>query len=269
MPRAHPIAPRATPAFLLLAVALAGCSGAEPPVAAPATTGFTIATYNVNFGLAGDPQTLDAIGTIGADIVALQEVTEPWERAIRDRYQRDYPYLAFHHYQPYPAGGVALLSRYPIRERALIDGIKSWFPAWRVDVDVPGRRLQLLVVHLRPVVSDDGSMVKGLFQIGGIHDQEIRHFAARLEPQRPTIVLGDFNESKDARAIAFLAERGFADALPRFAPNATTWRWPTKLGEMTAMLDHILVGPDLEIEQAEGLELGRSDHWPVRVRIGR
>ena len=135
------------------AIAPTGCS--TPPRTAelptPGQPSLSIATFNVNFGLDGDPDTVAAIPD--ADIVLLQETTEAWEHALETD---PHPYRAFRHCCL--AGGLAILSRFPFREAAYVDPPEGgWFPGWVLVAETPLGRLQLLDVHLRPPRSESGS----------------------------------------------------------------------------------------------------------------
>ena len=120
-------------------------------------------------------------------------------------------------------------------------------------------------MHLRPPVSDGGSFVAGHFTAPRIHEQEIARFCQTLDRALPTLVVGDFNEEEDGRAIAYLAraEWGMRSALPEFAPDRPTWRWPTSVGTLERRLDHIAYDVRLEPLSVEVIEAGRSDHLPV------
>ena len=164
------------------------------------------------------------------------------------------------------AGGIGVMSRLPIREQKLIlpegDG---WFPALRLVLDSPLGPVQALVVHLRPPVSDGGSFVSGHFTAPAIHEKEITRFCQTLDRNLPTMVVGDFNEEDDGRAIAYLAraEWRMKSALPQFAPDRPTWRWPTTFHTFERQLDHIIYDVRLEPLSAEVIDAGRSDHFPV------
>ena len=98
-----------------------------------------------------------------------------------------------------------------------------------------------------------------------IHEQEIARFCQKLDRALPTLVVGDFNEEEDGRAVAYLAraEWGMRSALPEFEPKQPTWRWPTSVGTLERRLDHIAYDVRLEPLSVEVLEAGRSDHLPV------
>jgi endonuclease/exonuclease/phosphatase family metal-dependent hydrolase len=157
----------------------------------------------------------------------------------------------------------AVLSRWKIATEAL--PAVDWFPAQRVLVHTPIGRVQVLNVHLRPPVSDSGSLVSGYFMTREVRRREIEHFAGELSPTLPTLIVGDFNEDGHGRAISFLRDQhGLRDALRQFQSGAPTWRWATSVGTITQELDHVLYSPDRLVPiAAEVVKAGRSDHLPV------
>lgn len=223
-----------------------------------------VMTYNVNYGLAGDPQTLDAIAAGDADLVFLQETTAAWETAIRAELSTVYPHMVFHHCCG--AGGLAVLSRVPLLRADVLPADAGWFPAMRVEVRTDVGIVQVLDVHLRPAVSDSGSFVVGHFTTPKIRRAEIDAFAAHLSPDLPTLIVGDFNESSGG-AVARLEGAGYTTALAEFAPSADTWRWSTSLGQISARLDHVMYDARLTPIDAKVLDAGRSDHLGVVVRF--
>ena len=218
-------------------------------------------TYNVNYGLAGDRASLDAIARADADVVFLQETTSAWEIAIRGRLTDTYPQMGFRHCCT--AGGLAVLSKTPFHTGKYIasEG-EGWFPAWIVVVETALGDVQVLNVHLRPPLSSSGSVVSGYVSTPAIRRAEIARFYGHLDRGLPTLVVGDFNESDDL-AIAYLAERGLTSALPRFAGPQATWRWDTSIGRLSSQLDHIVHGPRLAPLEVRVIPAGRSDHLPV------
>jgi endonuclease/exonuclease/phosphatase (EEP) superfamily protein YafD len=229
----------------------------------PATPGaprLVVLTYNVNFGLDGEPATVAAIQRSGADVVFLQETTPGWERALRGLHAI-YPHQAYHH--DGGAGGMAVLSRLPFRQLEHLPSPVGWFAAWRVLVASPLGPLQVLQVHLRPPVSDRGSWVSGYFTTGSFRRGEIEHFARHLRPGLPTLVVGDFNEGDGGKAVRYLADRGLRSVLADAGSTETTWRWQTSLGQLSLRLDHICYSRELAPLRAQVLRQGRSDHLPV------
>jgi endonuclease/exonuclease/phosphatase family metal-dependent hydrolase len=261
----------AMPVALTAAALLAGCTPA--PTRQARTPGpqpsLRVMTYNVNFGIVGDGPTQEAIAAGNADVVFLQETNTGWERALRATFGASHPHMAFH--RRAAAGGIGLMSRLPIRAQRLLptegDG---WFPALLAVLDSPLGPVQALVVHLRPPVSDGGSFVAGYFTAPAIHEKEIEHFCKSLDRSLPTLVVGDFNEEEDGRAIAYLARGGcgggewqMKSALQEFVPDRPTWRWDTTFHTFERRLDHIVYDARLEPLSVDVMEAGRSDHLPV------
>lgn len=243
---------------------LSGCGSPEqePLTPTPGTPTLRVVTYNVNYGLAGDEATLEALRSLEADLVVLQETTPAWESVIRAELDGVYQQMLFHHSSG--AGGLAVLSRYPVREREVIEAPSEWFPAWRLEVEGPLGRTQLLAVHLHPPVSDSGSVVSGYFTTPSVRQDELAEYLEQLEPSLPTIIAGDFNE-RDGQAMELLRRRGFRSALPAFQGRQRTWRWTTSVGEVSSQLDHIAHDDRLRPLNAQVIETGRSDHFPVMV----
>src|SRR4029077_5180240 len=187
------------------------------------------------------------------------------EQALRAKLGATYPHAAF--YPRGGAGGIGVMSRLPIRAQELMwrEEDDGWFPALRLVLDTPLGDVQVLVVHLRPPVSDGGSFIAGHFTSPAIHEKEIARFCQTLDHALPTLVVGDFNEEEDGRAVAYLAraEWKMKSALPEFAPDRPTWRWPTSFGTFERRFDHLVYDFRLEPLSVEVIDAGRSDHLPV------
>ena len=103
-----------------------------------------IASFNVNFGVAESPANVAAIQGTNADVVLLQETTASAEAAFHQHLRDAYPHMVFDHCCR--AGGLGILSRYPITSREVIDNPGDWFPAGRYEVSTPGGAVQFLAV---------------------------------------------------------------------------------------------------------------------------
>lgn len=257
-----------TPLLALSFVSIACSAPARVPASPqPGERTLRVVSYNVNFGLAGDPDTRQAVYAHDADVIVLQETTPRWEYELRGHpASAGYPHMHFTHSRG--AGGQAILSRLPIVDvEVLSPPDDGWFPALRAVIDVGGHDVQLLGLHLRPPVSDTGSYISGYWNNDRIHGAEIAAYWAALEPHMPTVVLGDFNESADGAAIEWLEAKGLRNTVPQFAPGAHTWRWKTWAGRITHDLDHVLHSAELRLLNARVAERGRSDHLPVVVDL--
>jgi endonuclease/exonuclease/phosphatase (EEP) superfamily protein YafD len=253
------------PCALLLPGALASSwsSYGSSPAVELVEAELWIETYNVNFGLEGDPETTAAIGEGDPDLVLLQETTPGWERALREAYAQDYPHMAF--IDGPGAGGQGLLSRWPVIDDQVFPSPVGWFPGWLLVIDTPQGPLQILSLHLKPPYAELGGFLLGAFTTGDDRLAELDVYQSFLDPTLPTVVLGDFNEQRGP-SLRLLESLGFADALPA---GAETWRWPVAGLELGAALDHVFYGPGLIPVHSEVQQLGRSDHLPVLVGFVR
>jgi endonuclease/exonuclease/phosphatase (EEP) superfamily protein YafD len=249
-------------------VVVAACGEGRPPTrkqpAGPEPSAMRVMSYNVNFGIAGDVPSIEAIERANPDIVLLQETNEVWERAITDKLGARYAHRRFQGPTgTWAAGGMGILSRYPIVALDQLDAPGALFFAWRVVVDSKLGRIQLVNVHLRPPMSDGGSWVVGYFTTRADRLREIEHHLAALDPKLPTIIAGDFNEEGDGRAIERLKAIGFADALARHAGKQRTWEWPVGSMTLKFQLDHIMHDDHFIPVTAAVVEAGNSDHKPI------
>jgi endonuclease/exonuclease/phosphatase (EEP) superfamily protein YafD len=254
---------------ILVAVALAACSSCSEhgPVrepGEPATDQLRVVSYNVNFGLAGDPQGVRAIGPLRGDIVFLQETNAEWESAFVEALGRRYPHHRFTHPTDWPAGGMGVLSRFPIESITELPSFDGFFFAWRVVLATNLGRIQVLNVHLRPPMSDGGSWVVGYFSTRENRLEEIEHHLAALDPKLPTLIVGDFNEESDGLALGRLAQLGYGDATAQFQPKQPTWQWRLSSGvTLRFQLDHILHDMHFVPVASQIVATGNSDHFPL------
>lgn len=220
-------------------------------------------TYNVEYSGKDAAVTLDAIASADADLVLLQEVTPAWERAMRARFA-SYPHLAFH--ASTGTGGLAALSRLPIRSDHLLPAI-DWFPAQHLVLDTDLGPLQVLNVHLRPMI-EGGDPVRGFFSTPPIRLREIQAFSLALVPDLPTIVAGDFNEEAHGSALAHLESLGIRRVETGTTP---TWEFHGNFRgndiHLRLHLDHVALSSHLVATDATVLLAGASDHRPVLATI--
>lgn len=241
----------------------------EPvPIATPKA--LRVMSYNLNFGLAGDPRGAGAIAQGRADLVLLQEANEVWEQSLVAALPQ-YPHHQFAAPVDWPAGGMGILSRYPIRSVETLPPVEGGlFFAWKVVVDAPHGPLQILNIHLRPPVTDGGSWVVGFFTTRDLRDHELAWHVARLDPTLPTVIVGDFNEeASSGTALATAARAGFADAIAEHVGKARTWEWEVGSLTLRLQLDHVLYDRHFVAPRAGIVEAGRSDHKPVWADLER
>ncbi|MFN0252979.1 MAG: endonuclease/exonuclease/phosphatase family protein [Kofleriaceae bacterium] len=256
---------------IVVVVALAACNacGEHGPVngpGGPRRDQLRIVSYNVNFGRAGDPTNVRAVGPLNGDMVFLQETNAVWEQAFVEALGRRYPHHRFTHPKAGegPAGGMGVLSRFPIESITELPTRGGFFFAWRVVVTSNLGRIQVLNVHLRPPMSDAGSWVVGYFSTRGNRLEEIEHHLAALDPKLPTLLVGDFNEETDGLAMERLAQLGYGNATAQFNPKTPTWQWPLSSSvTLRFQLDHILHDAHFVPVASQIVPVGNSDHVPI------
>jgi endonuclease/exonuclease/phosphatase (EEP) superfamily protein YafD len=255
-------------------VAASGCGGrvaAREPAGKPASDQLRVLSYNVNFGLDGDRESVRAVAQQQADVVFLQETTPAWEASFVDILGQRYRHHRFTHATALPAGGMGVMSRFPIESIEELASHGGFFFAWRVVLATQLGRIQVLNVHLRPPMSDGGSWVVGYFSTRENRLEEIEHHLAALDPKLPTLIVGDFNEEADGLALSRLFALGYGDAIAQRYGKTRTWEW-TLSGPSTRsspgvtlrfQLDHILHDVHFVPVTARIVEAGRSDHKPI------
>jgi endonuclease/exonuclease/phosphatase family metal-dependent hydrolase len=261
---------------VVISHALFALSPVPPGLAAASTTAPTalrVMTYNVYYEKVSD-ETANVIRDSSAGIVCLQESTQAWEDKIRAEAGDRFPYIQFRH-ESY-AGGSGVLSRYPIETLFYEQAPASWFHGWGFVVDTPAGKIKGLNLHLRPVTGGGGGPLKYLnyFRLGSIHTREVEYLHRKLEsfdPENklPTIILGDFNESDDGRAIAWLRSRGLSNALEAFDPSSYTWHGRIYGIALSARPDHILHSSQFKTVDAGIVKDGASDHRAVMAVLSR
>ena len=251
---------------VLLAATAGGCATVRPP-APPVGPHFSVMSYNVNWGMPRADLAVGAITAADPDVVCLQETTPDWQRVLTATLGRRYPHVAFRHYGG--AGGLAVLSKLPFQTRAYVPPQAGWFPAWVVTVRTPLGSVQLCSLHLRPPLSDRGSVSAAayFFDTRAIRRREVQAAWEHLDPAVPAVVLGDFNEPDDGRAVTWLMDKGFTDAVAQFDTQSDTWRWRWGLITLRNRYDHILHSRGLRAASACVIQQGASDHYPVMAVI--
>jgi endonuclease/exonuclease/phosphatase family metal-dependent hydrolase len=247
-----------------LALLACGPVPLEPREPTPGVPHFVIQTYNIQDTSSGDPATLEAVGAGGADVICLQEVTPVWEEALRGRYEDSYPHMLFSALDG--SEGLGFLSRFPLTDFGFLDGINGWHPAWHVQVDMDMGPVQLLNVHLRSVFTGRTSAVSAYLSTSSDHLVEVQAFSAACEAGYPTLIVGDFNEEPDGAAVAYLAARGFQNALPLFHPGQPTWH-DTPSWQMEQTIDHVLFDRAFLPLNSWVENIGHSDHLPVLAHV--
>ncbi len=239
----------------------------------PSSSLLRIATYNIHKGVQGlgPARRLEihnlalAVEQLDADIVCLQEVRKLHHRGPRQfRHWPEQPqadYLAPEGYEAvyrtnavtrHGEHGNALLSRWPVAGHQHEDMSDHRFEQrglLHVEVDIDGRRLHSIVVHLGLV---PGSRVRQVEQLQRFIDREV-------PPGAPLVVAGDFNDWR-LQIKRMLA--GFG--LHEYEEGAPVPTYPARLP--LVQLDHVyvrgLVPAGLHVPRGRAW-WRMSDHLPL------
>jgi endonuclease/exonuclease/phosphatase (EEP) superfamily protein YafD len=246
--------------FFVVAV-LAGWPAAplfrSPRVGSSAPTGGRLRVMAVNL-LRQNEDHAAVLGAVRAerpDLLVCTELTPEWARALAPL-AAELPHVVS---APEPGWfGIALHSRLPIREYAVVSLGAEWARAIRAVVDTPAGALGVLAAHAP--------------QPGGARRNAERDLAyvampaqlAMLPPRR--IVVGDLNSTRFGGSFAdLLAATGLRDSGEGFGLQPT---WPAQLPfPMRIAIDHVLVPPMVAVvDRRVGPDVG-SDHLPLVVDL--
>ncbi|MEK7449018.1 MAG: endonuclease/exonuclease/phosphatase family protein [Planctomycetota bacterium] len=223
-----------------------------------------VLTWNVNWGMPEAEQTLAVLRQAEADVVCLQETTPRWESFLRGWLGKEYPYMKFRHAGG--AGGQALLSKKAFQELQYVVPSDGWFAGWIYEVQTDIGPLQILSVHLHPALNEQGSFsASAYFSTKQTRLNEIKTLFPLLKKDRPTLLVGDFNEGTSSRAVEWIVTQGFTNALAEFDYKSDTWKWKTSLLTLSKRFDHILYSKEIYCLVSEVIKSGGSDHFPVRA----
>jgi endonuclease/exonuclease/phosphatase family metal-dependent hydrolase len=253
--------------ILLVFLFLCGCAATQKPDFTPKQAHLKIVTYNVNWGFLHPDKVARYLAVENADVVCLQETHRYWKESLSAKLLKRYPYGKFREWGK--AGGIAIISKYELYDANLIEPNDNWFPAFYAWVDTPIGKIQILNVHLKPPLSEEGKVSAGAYlKTGDEHLMELDWFLGRTDPNQPMIILGDFNGNEKDKAIRRLIETGWTDALSRYDKKTNTWVWKTSAGlEIKNRYDHILYNGFLDCTAARVTNIEASDHFPVTAVI--
>ena len=232
------------------------------------------------------------IGTIHPDVLGLMEIGEPQQledvkRRLRDA-GMDLPY------SEYLQGNdttrhIALLSRFPIIERhscgdlpLWVNGVTLHSPRGILDVTLEpttGYRLRILCVHLKAKleVAEYDEAALRLAEA-----KELRRYVRdilRTEPETRLILMGDFNDTKNEKAIWQISGKpDWPDCLhplPLTDDRGEVWTEFWAAADVYSRIDYIMVAkklePDIDMTHS-GIARPvfwnqASDHCPVTLSL--
>jgi endonuclease/exonuclease/phosphatase (EEP) superfamily protein YafD len=213
-----------------------------------------VVCLNVQWDNPDTGRTLAYLRATGADLVVLLEVDPNWADALAGL-ATDYP---FAHVEPRESfEGLALFSRWPLHDTAIVDFGTRGAPSIVTSVESPAGNLAVIATHPRPPLTPafDRELRAHLRAVG-------RRAAAT---PGPCLVVGDLNATPWSAAFHGLMREGRLVDSARGRGIQPTWN--ARLWAPRIPIDHVLVTPDVTvIDRRLGPDVG-SDHLPVEARV--
>jgi endonuclease/exonuclease/phosphatase family metal-dependent hydrolase len=231
----------------------------------------SVATMNVGNDMAPDDRLVAAIREMAPDIIGLEELNRRQADALAGALEDTWPHR-FTFGDSYEGRGV--FSRYPLHGETVLE-IATGRPDARVEVEIEGQALTLLVGHPRP------PKLRGrTLDIPFALQRQLLRLADLALEASPAVLLGDFNVRPDTSIYARLRERGLVDAFSASGegPERT---FPVRLERGAPVggrkmrvktpplfrLDYVWHTPDIRsLATWVGADTG-SDHLPVLSRL--
>jgi len=162
-----------------------------------------VMTFNLNANAVdGIQHRIDLVRESGADIVALQEVSDLNAHPIDSQLSDIYPYWTL-----YPLGpaGSGILSKYPLSEVDIFHGASDSLYHIKALVDIDGNQICVISAHPSPPLSIDD------FRIRSRTYNEINHVLGKIPEDTPALIMGDFNMTDTSLNYTLLTDAGFHD----------------------------------------------------------
>jgi endonuclease/exonuclease/phosphatase (EEP) superfamily protein YafD len=195
---------------------------------------------------------LEQVRRHAPDVIVLTEFTYRWRDSLASLLE-DYPFQVL---APQDGGyGIAMLSRRPLPRAERIE--LAAIPAIDAEVELGGRRVRLLGVHLRspPGAASYEQRRRQLAELAGLLEQR----------SSPTVVSGDFNTTPFSPLLRdWMDKTGLTDAARGRGYLAT---WPTFLPRLGIPIDLCFISGELQVVAHERLPGIGSDHYPILTRF--
>lgn len=212
----------------------------------------TVAQHNVNADNANPSGTARAVAASGADVVALEELTETvvpvYEKALAGTYK-------YHSVQ----GTVGLWSKYPLSGVKAVDIKLGWTRAMRATVTAPGGQLAVYVAHLPSVRV---KIEAGFTARQRDKSADALGDAISAEKLPQAALLGDLNGTMNDRALNGITSQ--MRSTQGAAGSGFGFSWPASFP--MARIDQILV-KGVEPVTSWSLPETGSDHLPIAARV--
>ncbi|MFJ1600715.1 endonuclease/exonuclease/phosphatase family protein [Streptomyces sp. NPDC088261] len=213
---------------------------------------FTVATHNVNAENPDPAGTAREVAEAGADVLALEELTETdvptYEKALAGTYK-------YHSVQ----GTVGLWSKYPMSGTRPVDIRLGWVRAMRSTITTPEGQVGVIVAHLPSVRV---KLHAGFTANQRDNSADALGVAISREPVGRVILLGDLNGTMNDRSLNAVTSQ--MRSTQGAAGDGYGFSWPASFP--MARIDQIMV-KGIEPTASWTLPRTDSDHLPVAARV--
>lgn len=235
---------------------------------------FLVLTYNVGNGRANPVSLREMIRTSGADIVGLQELSDPQAEEIDKNLRESYPYRSL-----FPGGfaGKGILSQHPIIEASQAQ-LGPERPDLKASIMIGDLELTVISAHPPPPKFQKIAVKFDAFTLA-----QIEALADLAVERPPTILMGDFNFVRRSKEYRLISSRGLRDAylesgrgagltLPRRIGPWKRMQWLNRLLKWVplvpvARVDYIWYTSSLKSLACWVGEDAGSDHLPVLAKM--
>lgn len=245
---------------------------AKVTVAGASARTIRFATYNINWGNSRLDAVVQAIRQADVDVVCLQETNASSAIVLRREFGGRFDHLGFYgSVERYAAGGFAVLSRLPVTSEELVPPQHGLFGACIFEIQDGGQSIQVIVVHLQPVLFPRGnglasqlSVLAAFKKAEETHRKEITQILQHVRTDQPAVIVGDFNSCSTFHAPTHLVNHGFVDSFAAVTENPEshpTWNWPTKYGHVALRIDFIFHTRSIRTIASRVVRTQGSDHY--------
>lgn len=252
--------PRAVAALLAVVCGIGGraaVAGEPRPV--------RVMAYNVLYDAKDNAASVALVRSVDPDVLCLRELRSPFAELLVKELGPTYPHRALH---PKKVGtwGAGIVSRYPVSDVQEYPSTPHKLPVLQATVATPAGKLTVICVHLAPplmVHRKSDSVSQTLTKNAELRRAQVAALIARVEKRAEAVlVLGDFNEERNANGVRLLVSSGFKDACEAQQSRCGA-TWPGAASAFPAIweIDHVL-GRGVTFRAARVARGGGSDHYP-------
>jgi endonuclease/exonuclease/phosphatase (EEP) superfamily protein YafD len=228
----------------------------DPPTPAPGTPGLRVMSVNLLMINERYDEVIARIRAERPDVLALQEYTGRWHRAMQKALASEYPHCRFETRED--SFGAAVYSRTPFQDDGRSDPslgtLASDSPQQRAVVKLGGADVAVYNVHVLPPRT---------LEYTAEHRLQVADLADALAKEKlPAVVAGDFNWTESMPQHALLRRLGWRDAHDvAGSGRGATWPMHSVFRILPGIrLDHVYLGPPLTCTAVRTVNIAGSDH---------